>query len=56
MAQRVKGLSAQRLVGKQAALTLIYISRNTAARGVGERERGKSGRREGWRAQDYGMH
>lgn len=57
--RRVNGSSARRLAGKQAALTLIYISRNTAARGGrGEegRERTKRGRREGERAQDYGIH
>lgn len=31
----MKGSSTRQLAGKQAALTLIYISRNTAARGAG---------------------
>lgn len=42
----MKGSSARWLAGKQAALTLIYISRNTAARGVrGGGERGEEGGR-----------
>lgn len=47
-AQRGKGSSTRQLAGKQAALTLIYISRNTAAR-EGERRGGgeKRERRKG---------